>query len=490
MVARTQLRSETLRPPVQKQARLSAATGGLNFINNTMDFPLTDAYILDNGIPRPYGIELRKGYQSWMPTANNFAAAVKTILPFSAERTAYCRLFASTATNPSVIYDVSVQNTAPTVSLTPSTNSDTPGEWYYTNFVTIGGNFLLAVSAGAGYYSFVAPGGVGAWTERVTGSGVGQITFPVGDTHTTKDICFVWIWKNRVWFLIRNSAVAYYLPISQISGQLSAFDFGQQFNLGGALLWAANWTYDAGDGVDDSLVLASDQGQVLVYTGTDPDSAQNFSLKGRWFAGRFPSSRRNFCEHGGDLLFLSEYGIVAISDLVSGRLHTANLNGSVGYKINSSLAGLVTQYLTTPYWFLLPYPNDEILFVGAPIIDSNGNAQYLGMNSLTNAWCTFSNMDVLCAAMWQGKFIFGTSLGGVSQGFTGGTDGISADGVTPGLQITAKIQGAFADYGSPNVLRHIQVGVRHIYPYCGSVSRDTNWRSLGQRPLGFVLVAV
>ena len=67
MVARTQLRSETLRPPVQKQARLTAPVGGLNFINNTMDFPLTDAYILDNGIPRPYGVELRKGYQNWMP---------------------------------------------------------------------------------------------------------------------------------------------------------------------------------------------------------------------------------------------------------------------------------------------------------------------------------------------------------------------------------------------------------------------------------------
>lgn len=450
MVAQTQVRSERLRQAVQKQARLSAPTGGLNYINSTMDFPLGDAYILDNLIPKPYGCELRKGYQNWIPTANNFANPVKTIIPFAAETSANSRVFAAPAETPSRLYNITTQAAAPVLSLTPSTNSATAGEWYTSNFVTIGGNFLLAVSQGAGYYIFSCPAGVDTWTEVINGAGAGQIQWPTGSALTTKDISFVFIWKNRVWFLVKNSSTAYFLPVSQTSGQLSAFDFGQQFNLGGSLLWATNWTYDAGDGVDDSLILASSEGQVLVYTGTDPASAQNFSLKGRWFAGRFPPSRRNFCEHGGDVLFLSEYGIVSISDLVSGKLHTANLSGSVGYKINPNLAPLVTQYLSTAYWSLVPYPSEELLFMGTPIIDTNGNAQYLGMNSLTNAWCTLSAWDVLCAAVWQGKFIFGSSTGAVNLGFSGTQDGLSANGLTPGVQITGKLQGAFADYGVPN----------------------------------------
>jgi hypothetical protein len=416
-----------------------------------MDFPASDAYILDNIIPKPFGCEIRKGWQNWFPTANIFSAAVTTILPFTAEKTAFSRLFASPAVSPSLIYDISTPNAAPTLSLTPSTNSDVPGEWYYTNFVTIGGNFLLAVAAGAGYYTFSAPAGVGAWVEHINGAGAGQIQWPAGVALTSKDISFVFIWKNRVWFLVRNSATAYYLPVSQLSGQLNAFDFGQQLTMGGALSWGTSWTYDAGDGIDDSLILTSDQGQVLVYTGTDPDSAQAFQKKGVWYAGRPPVGRRAFAQQGGDVLFLSEYGVIAVSDLVSGKLHSANLTGSVGYKVNPFVSQQTTFYLTTPYWFMQPYPNEELMYVGTPILTESGNAQDLGMYSLNNAWCTFSGMDVLCAAVWNGKFIFGSTNGMVNQAFTGFQDNVSSDGLTKGDEVTARIQGPFGDYDTPDM---------------------------------------
>ena len=450
MVQASAVRSERRREATQLQSRVASPVGGLNFVNSTMDFPVNDAYVLDNIIPKPFGCEIRKGWRNWIPVANKFSAGVRTIIPFSAEQPTFSRLFAAPAVNPSTLHTINTQGAAPVLSLTPSTNSDVPGEWYYTNLVTIGGNFLLAVAAGAGYYTFSSPAGVDAWVEHVNGAGAGQIQWPVGSALTTKDICFVWIWKNRVWFLVRNSSVAYYLPVSQLSGQLTAFDFGQQFSVGGSLLWATTWTYDSGDGIDDSLILASSEGQVVVYVGTDPDSAQTFQLKGRWFAGRFPAGRRNFCQHGGDVLFLSEYGVVSISDLVSGKLHTANLTGSVGYKINPKLSDLVTFYIDSKYWFMTPYASEELLYIGTPIVDVSGNKQHLGMNSLTNAWCTFSGMDTLSAAVWKGQFIFGSSDGMVSRGFTEYLDGTNSAGTVPGTAMTARIQGTFGDYDSPN----------------------------------------
>jgi hypothetical protein len=445
-------------------------TGGLNFVDNTLDFPATDAYVLDNILAKPFGCEIRKGWRNWMPAASNLGAAVRSILVYTAEKSSNSELFCSAATNPSYIRRITTQNTAPSANgnaatLTPSTNSDIPGEWYYANLVTIGGNFLLCVSAGAGYYYFKSPAGVDSWTEVITGDGVAAntIKFPAGDSHTTKDICFVWIWKNRVWFLVRNSAVAYYLPVTSLSGILQAFDFGQQLDMGGSLQWACNWTYDSGSGIDDSLVLVSDQGQMLVYTGTDPSNAATFSQKGCWFAGRQPVGRRNFCEHGGQVMFLCEYGIVNISDLVSGRLHTSNLSGTIGWKVNPRLASLVSSNLDQPidlvhnsqgarYWTLMAYPTEELLYLGTPLLDINtGLHQHMGMNSLTNAWSTFSNIDALSMANYQGQMIYGTSDGLVNQAFYGYADNQSADGALKGDYVTARSQGAFHDFGSPNM---------------------------------------
>ena len=39
---------------------------------------------------------------------------------------------------------------------------------------------------------------------------------------------------------------------------------------GGKLLFGATWSIDAGDGTDDKCVFVTDNGEVLVFTGSDP----------------------------------------------------------------------------------------------------------------------------------------------------------------------------------------------------------------------------
>lgn len=441
------------RKPEQQQARYPMPVGGLNFADSTMSMPPTDCYLCDNFFPRPYGLEIRKGWKYWIPQADAFAGEVRTIMTYNTQNPDFSKVYAAPAVGTGEVYDVTLENTTPTLAFTPSTPSDTAGEWFYTEVVTTGGAFLCVVSQGAGYYIASTDSlGVTTWAEVAEGTNPGEISFPSGDTTTVKDLCFIWTWQNRVWFLAKNSAVAYYLPVGQITGVLAAFDFGPQLIHGGALQFGTRWTYDSGRGMDDSLVLVSTEGDCLIYEGTDPDSAENFKMKGVWYLGRNPTGRRNFTQHGGDLLVLNEYGLLKISDMVAGRLHAGDLSGTIGYKMNPRLARMVTTSIADKYWFLLPLPSEEMLIIATPYInETTGIRQSFLINSITSAWGTFSNMDVLDADVYKGKMISGTRDGNVILSFSGYSDGVPSDNSDVGTAVTGNIQGAFLDYGNANM---------------------------------------
>ena len=433
--------NQAIRKPEQKQARLTMPVGGLNFIASTLNFPETDAYLVDNIIVRPFGCEIRKGWKRWFPVANKFAGTVRTVMAFNGTNPTNNKLFCSPSTN-GQIYDITLPNVAPVSVLTPGGSPTTLGLWHSVQFVTPAGAFLAAVCEGSGYYLYSTAGG---WVAQA-------LTFPVGDTSTVADFSFIFTWKNRIWFLKRNSSVAYYLPVSSIAGTLESFDFGPQLLHGGFMQFGVSWTYDSGSGIDDSLILVSSGGDLLLWEGTDPASPTTFALKGVWYIGRQPIGRRNFCQHGGNTLLLSEYGVTNVSDLVAGRLHTSGIAQGLGYKVNTRLARIVSQTMTSEYWFLLPYPTEEILTLGTPYTDPQiGILQSYTMNSITQAWSTYSNMDMLCACLYDGQYIFGTRTGEVGIGFVGTRDGDYSDGSTLGVEVTARIQTGFHALGSPTM---------------------------------------
>ena len=435
------------RKRVQQQARFPMPVGGLNFVDSTISMPPTDCYLCDNFIPRPYGLEIRKGWKYWVPLADSFGGEVRTIMAYNTRRRDHAKLYACPAVDAGPVYDVTLENTTPTLAFTPSTPSTTLGEWYYTEVINTAGAFLCCVSEGAGYYIASTDDlGVTTWVEVDTGAGVGELEFP--DTTTTKDLCFIWTWQNRVWFLAKNSSTAYYLPVGQITGTLSAFDFGPQLAHGGSLQFGTRWTYDSGTGMDDSLVIVSTEGDCLIYEGTDPDVAEKFKLKGVWYIGRNPAGRRNFCQHGGDLLILNEYGLVKISDLVAGRLHAGNLEGTIGYKINPRLSRIISSNMDTKYWFLLPNPTEEVLVVGSPYLNELiGIRQSYVVNSINQGWATVSDIDILDADMFQGVMYSGTRTGEVIATFVGYSDAVPSDNSEVGIAVTGRMQGAFLDYG-------------------------------------------
>jgi hypothetical protein len=460
--------TQAIRKPQQQQARLPMPTGGVNYVNGPLDFPPSDAYLIDNMIPKQQGIEIRKGWRYWCPNPAFAGFEVRTIMPYRAADPATDKLFCSPSSN-GAIYDITTQGSAPVLAKTPTSAPTIFGEWSYTQFVTPANSYLLAVSAGAGYFYYSAAGG---WVEAGNGTGAGQVGFP--DSTLLKDIAFVFTWKARVWFLKVNSTVAYYLPVNSITGIAQLFDFGPLLKQGGPLAIGMSWTYDAGDGIDDSLIIVSFQGDVLLYEGTDPAFADKFALKGIWYAGRLPVGRRGFCQHGGNTLLLTEYGLVAISDLVAGKLHSSQLTESFGYKVNPNMSMYVSDLITSKYWYLTVFPVEEILVLGSPLFDNiRGIRQSFVMNSLNSSWCTVSEMDIYCADVFKGQFIFGTRNGNVCQGFTGYRDGVSADATDLGTETTGRMQGSFNGYGqntlNKRMLRVKVYGVSDGAPSIGVV---------------------
>lgn len=454
---------------VQKQVRLPTPLGGLNTADPVIATGPEYAYVLSNFLTKPYGIEVRKGYKEWLPSGFSFGNQIRTLMGYSNPVAANQRLFACESNASSTVWNITTPNTAPISSLVPGAGADVPGEWYYVNFNTPAENFLCAILANKGYYTYSALTG---WTLVADGTGAGKIEFKYnGVTYLSTQMTYVFSWKNRLWFLQKDSALLWYLPTNQITGTAAAIDLGQLLKRGGSLYMGLDWTYDSGDGLNAYLVLCSSNGDMVIYQGSDPSTAATFQLKGTWYIGRVPYGRRGFCAYGGDTLIATEYGIVSVSDMVSGRLVNLQTQSSVAPKYNPSLAVIVSDNINTPYFQLISFPTEDVVILASPAIDAETGIRFSCiMSHFGNSWSNMTQMDILTAIFAQGNFIFADRGGKVFLGFTGFRDAASYDGTTTvGAEVTGTFATSFQSYGSPNSNKRAQ-RIRLLGRIGGSVS--------------------
>ena len=406
-------------------ANMPAPVGGLNLRDPISEMAPTDAVILDNMIPRQNGVQMRKGTQIHVTDVGH---PIKTLMSYTAPNPNDNKLFACANGN---IYDV----TSSPSSVSRSATGSTENLWWWTQFTTPADTFLLAVSPGAGYWTYSTATG---WVNRT----------PSGLPTTT--LRTVSVWKQRVFFTAEADSHLYYLQaVNSITGSAAGFHMGSLLRNGGYISAAFNWTLDAGVGIDDHLVVVGTEGDVGVWQGTDPASASTFALRGVWYIGPVPKYGRYFTSTGGDVLVLSELGLVQMSKLVNGQFVDAE-PGPV-QKIQSSLNPLVTLLRSTPSWDVFTAPSDDVLVIRPPQ-QPTGVYQQFGMNINTGSWCTFSNMSMDCAAVLSGVTYFGNSSGQVYKAFNGTRDNVAANG-SGGDLIEGDIQTAFQSFGTPGQLK-------------------------------------
>ena len=402
---------------------IPAPVGGLNYRDPISAMSPLDALVLENFIPKQTGVELRKGWQYHTETV---AAPIKSIFSYNAPNPANSKVFAAAGGN---IYDVTVDPPTLEVSGTSSTNDI----WAVTQFANGADVFLLAVSPGAGYWTYDTSNG---WVQQTV-------------TNLPTDLIDVSVWKNRVWFVAEGDSQVYYLDtVDAITGNSTAFEMGSLLRNGGSIRGLINWTLDAGMGIDDYLVVVGTQGDVGVWQGTDPSDADKFGLKGVWYVGPVPKYGRFYTGYGGDVMILSELGLVPVSRLVNGQF--SEIQPGPAQKVQSVLSPLISKLRDEPAWDIFIVPSSDVLIIKLPE-DAGVYTQY-AMNVNTGAWCTFSALPMSCCTLLSGQLYFGIEDGRVAKGLYGNFDGVEMDD-TGGNTIEGDVQTAFNAFETPAQLK-------------------------------------
>lgn len=355
-------------------ASVPAPIGGWNARDSIANMEVTDAVELTNLFPSVNNVVLRPGY---VKHATGITGQVETLISYSSGATN--KLFAAAASR---IYDATTSGAVGAAVVTSLSN----GKWEYTNVTTPAGGYVYLVN---GQDAPLLYNGT-AWTNpTITG---------VTPTNLTNIATF----KNQVWFTEKNTLKAWYLPTLSIAGAVNAIDMSAVAQLGGYLVGIGTWTIDAGYGVDDNLVFITSNGEVIVYSGTDPSDATKWALIGVWRIGK-PVGKRCLIKYGGDLLVLTYNGVYPLAaSLQSSRLDP---RVALSDKIQGALANATQSYGDNFGWQMMFDPTHNALLINVPV--ANNQQQQYVMNNITKAWCNFTGWGANCWEIFNNEPYFG-----------------------------------------------------------------------------------
>lgn len=411
-----------------------APINGWNTRDSIADMKPGDALRMENWWPDASTVSLRKGAAYH---ATGLGAKAETLLGYSGQSSA--KLFAATGSG---LYDVSSAGAVGASLLTLNS-----GQLLHKNFAVLGGTYLVAVNGVDKMMQFDGT----SW-QFIDGT-----TTPSVTGLATTELAHVEVFKERLWFVEKDSMSAWYLPTKQVGGALTEFPLGQLFSRGGHLVAMGTWTIDSGSGVDDYAVFVTSEGEVGVYQGTDPASASTFQLVGVYYIAP-PIGRKCFTKYGGDLLLLTTSGLFPLSK----ALLSSGLDNKVAVsdRIAPTFSQAAAAYGAIPGWEAIVIPFEDMLLVNVPTIEGYSSNQ-LVMNTITQSWALLTGWQAFCWEVWQGKAYFGGD-GFVAQALAGNDDF--------GANIVGKVRTAFDYFGSQKI-KHLKM-LRPIISSNGGFSID------------------
>ena len=375
-------------------AEIPASTAGINAIASLARMNEDECIFSFNILGEDFGMEVRDGYREW---ANGWTGGfARTVITFEGNIDAEDRMWVA---NDEGIWDVTVEGTTnPTQDVVFPSGAGNAGICSYVTYGNDNGDrFVLLCDGENGYYTWEQT--TDTWTKVAEGGG-GGIT---GTDPALFD--FFMIWKTRVWFIQRDTGIAWFLDKSAtFLGTVNEFNWGDQFRYGGRLVSLHNWTLDGGNGIDDYLVGIGAAGDVIVYQGTDPTSKNDFGLVGSWYVGQLPFGNRIASEYAGELYILSIQGLIPLSKLLNG----AAIGDPATYvtaKISPYIRlGLDTE-LTDFGWQVHIQSKQSRLYINAPILPNRPQLAFT-MYFGTGAWGIIDGLPKAHTADYQGEALW------------------------------------------------------------------------------------
>jgi hypothetical protein len=427
------------KPRVKRTTLVSypAPTLGLVLAQNPARPTAGGAEVLENGIPTDRGIRVRGGQQraafAGTSTEGDFSVAFSSAFSrvnltgeavtslFAYNHPSTPALFAATATK---IYNVT--GLAPDVAVSPTITGQTSGYYSTAQIGTAGGDFLYMVN---GTDSPILWNGTTA--TAITG-----VSTPAITGVTTSTLSAVWLYRNRLFFVQKNTLVAWYLGVDSIGGAANDVSLAGVFQKGGSLLFGATWSLDSGDGLDDKCVFVSTEGEIAIYEGSDPSEVNDWRLVGRYDIAR-PLGINAYMQAGGDLLIATADGIVPLSQVI--QKDPAALSLSAVTRAIEPLWESTAARSTAPVE-LVKWAERGLGIVTLPDLND-----MLLVNLQSGAWAKITGWRANCATTFLGKCYIGRSDGRVCAIDEGGND--------DGQVYTFRLCYPFEDGGDPSRIK-------------------------------------
>lgn len=415
-------------PQVQRISAISveAPMGGLNTVASGIGVPASDALVMWNLTPAEYGLRSRLGYREWVTGLDGEVRSLPCFMGSNPDGSDSA-IFACT---PNGIYDVTASTDDPDPKVvTFSTQDSTSGFGEHCAFTdSSGSHWLLYCDESNGYYTHSEA--TSTWV-KVTQDNVSPGAGEIGGVDPAKLVQVI-VHHGRCWFVEKNTQRAWYTGLYSLYGAVTAFNFGAHFPHGGDLRCLAAWTRDGGSGPEDRLIAISGSGDVVIYEGTDPSSADTWRIVGSYYVGAVPVGRRLATNLGGDVAIMSSTGIITASQIVGG-------NALVGQSQYSTIkiANLFNQLQLDSRdqwgWSMRVHPQDSTLIVLSPTPAESDSIQ-LVMSLNTRGWSRYRGLPIGHAAEpWGNTLYFGTFDGRVciNDGYVDGILLSSPSAYTP-----------------------------------------------------------
>ncbi len=351
------------------------------------------ARVLKNWFPTQTGIRLRGGLQRYALLNGPVTQMVEYVSGSQRE------LF---ATDASGIYNIT-NVTDPEAVPAPAVNGMTGGAWSFAFMETAGGDFMRGVNGSD-------PSQVYDGTTWGTGPAITGVN--------TEDLSQVLVYRSRMFFIEKDSLRVWYLPVDTVGG--AALDLSVQgvFTRGGSLMFGGTWSMDAGDGLDDKLVLVSTEGEVAVYEGSDPSDAASWSLVGKYDISR-PLGPDATIEAGGDIVVATQDGFVPISEAITKDVAALSL-GAVSYPIEPDWQREATKQ-TGVFWTALKWAEENMALIGVPTLVGESPFCFV-VNVETGAWCEYTGWQANCFGTLGTRAFMGREDGRIMRCEVGGMD--------------------------------------------------------------------
>lgn len=381
---RTPLLSKTSnRTAIAKTKNYPAPIGGWNSRDSYAKMAPTDAVILDNIYPD-------NSYCYWRYGSENFATGttnnIKTLGVFTSLSGSQT-VFGATSTG---IYNVSSSG-----AVGASVLARTNGKHQIVNMGDGTNNWLMM------FNGVDKP----AYYNGTTWTAVDNLSVPALTGVTSTGLITGMVFKGRLILGEINTMKFWYLASGAVGGALTAFDLTTYASRGGYLVAMGNWTYDGGSGQDDRAVFVTSEGEVIVYEGTDPGVAANWARVGTYYFGK-PLGRRCLCKYGGDLLVLTQNGIIELSKALTGVVNESQFK--LSDKIRKSYTESAISYGSVFGWEATIYPKENSLVVNIPNSEDGVHYQYV-MNLTTKAWCRFTDWPAETFTIYNDQLYFAVS---------------------------------------------------------------------------------